>query len=140
MRKKINILLSGLIALISGCSMQNKVAKSNEVVALYGVPYATYEVSGKVTNSKNSPIEGAKVLVKGYKNQVIGDTIVTNKKGEFVLYKSAFPTETINIVVFEPDNQVPTDSVQHETHYEKQQSERAFYRGECKIETEIKVK
>lgn len=120
--------------------MQNKVAKSNEVVALYGVPYATYEVSGKVTNSKNSPIEGAKVLVKGYKNQVIGDTIVTNKKGEFVLYKSAFPTETINIVVFEPDNQVPTDSVQHKTHYEKQQSERAFYRGECKIETEIKVK
>jgi putative lipoprotein (rSAM/lipoprotein system) len=65
MRKKINILLGGLIALISGCSTQNKVAKNNEVVALYGVPYATYEVSGKVTDGDNTPLEGAQVLVKG---------------------------------------------------------------------------
>ena len=141
MRKKINILLGGLIALISGCSTQNKVAKNNEVFALYGVPYATYEVSGKVTDGDNTPLEGAKVLVKGYKNQVIGDTIVTNKEGEFMLNKSAFPTETINIVVFEPNSQVPTDSVQHKAQYEKnQQIERSFYRGECKIETKIKVK
>ena len=89
----------------------------------------------------NTPLEGAKVLVKGYKNQIIGDTIITNKEGEFMLNKSAFPAETINTVVFEPNNQVPTDSVQHKVQYEKnQQIERSFYRGECKIETKIKVK
>lgn len=140
MRKQINIILSTLIALLSGCNPPKKALKGPTVVAIYGVPYATYMVEGTIKNEQNMPIEGATIVVKGYNNQIIGDTIVSDKKGKFELSKSAFPTKTINIVVADPNNQYETDSVQHTTTYTKEQEGRGFYRGECKIETEIKLK
>ena len=140
MRKRINIILSTLIALLSGCNPPKKALKGPTVVAIYGVPYATYMVEGTVKNEQNMPIEGATIVVKGYNNQIIGDTIVSDNKGKFELTTSAFPTNTINIVVADPNNQYETDSVQHTTTYTKEQEGRGFYRGECKIETEIKLK
>ena len=140
MRKRINIILSTLIALLSGCNPQKKAVQGPTVVAIYGVPYATYMVEGTVKNEQNMPIEGATIVVKGYNNQIIGDTIVSDKKGKFELTTSAFPTNTINIVVADPTNQYEIDSVQHTTTYTKEQEGRGFYRGECKIETEIKLK
>lgn len=140
MRNKINIILGGLIALLSGCNTPKKAVQNNKVIAIYGVPYATYDISGTVLNKKNKPIEGAEVVIKGYNNRVIGDTITTNKQGEFELHESAFPTDMINIVVADPEGQYKTDSIQYPASYEKTQEGRGFYRGECKIETEIKVK
>jgi putative lipoprotein (rSAM/lipoprotein system) len=140
MRTKINILLGGLIAILSGCNTPKKAVTNPKVVAIYGVPYASYDISGTVLNKKNKPIEGAEVVIKGYNNRVIGDTISTNKQGEFELHESAFPTDMINIVVSDPSRQFKTDSIQHTATYEKTQDGRGFYRGECKIETEIKVK
>ena len=139
-RQIINTLLGGLIALLAGCNTPKKATQTNSVVVLYGVPYATYEISGKVINKKNKPIEGAKVVVKGYANQVIGDTVITDKKGQCLLTKSAFPTDIINIVVQSPTEHSPTDSVQHGATYTKDKEERGFYRGNCKIKTEIKTK
>lgn len=140
MRKRINIILSTLIALLSGCNPQKKAVQGPTIIAIYGVPYATYMVEGTVTNEQNIPIKGATIVVKGYNNQIIGDTIVSDKKGKFELTKSAFPTNTINIVVTDPTNQYEIDSVQHTTTYTKEQEGQGFYRGECKIETEIKLK
>jgi putative lipoprotein (rSAM/lipoprotein system) len=140
MRKRINIILSTLIALLSGCNPPKKALKGPTVVAIYGVPYATYMVEGTIKNEQNMPIEGATIVVKGYNNQIIGDTIVSDNKGKFELTTSAFPTNTINIVVADPNNQYETDSVQHTTTYTKEQEGRGFYRGACKIETEIKLK
>jgi putative lipoprotein (rSAM/lipoprotein system) len=140
MRKRINIILSTLIALLSGCNPPKKALKGPTVVAIYGVPYATYMVEGTVKNEQNMPIEGATIVVKGYNNQLIGDTIVSDNKGKFELTTSAFPTNKINIVVADPTNQYEIDSVQHTTTYTKEQEGRGFYRGECKIETEIKLK
>ena len=140
MRKRINIILSTLIALLSGCNPQKKAVQGPTIIAIYGVPYATYIVEGTVKNEQNIPIKDATIVVKGYNNQIIGDTIVSDKKGKFELTKSAFPTNTINIVVADPTNQYEIDSVQHTTTYTKEQEGQGFYRGECKIETEIKLK
>ena len=140
MRTKINILLGGLIAILSGCNTPKKAVTNPKVVAIYGVPYATYDISGTVVNKKHQPIEEAKVVVKGYNNRVIGDTLTTNEEGKFELRESAFPTDMINIVVAYPEGQYKTDSIQYPASYEKAQEGRGFYRGECKIETEIKVK
>jgi putative lipoprotein (rSAM/lipoprotein system) len=140
MRKRINIILSTLIALLSGCNPPKKALKGPTVVAIYGVPYATYMVEGTIKNEQNMPIEGATIVVKGYNNQIIGDTIVSDNKGKFELTTSAFPTNKINIVVTDPTNQYEIDSVQHTTTYTKEQEGQGFYRGECKIETEIKLK
>ena len=139
-RQFINTFLGGLIALLAGCNTPKKATQTTSVVALYGVPYATYEISGKVVNKQHKSIEGAKVVVKGYANQVIGDTLITDEKGQFSLTKSAFPTEIINVVVQKPKEQVPTDSVQYDAIYTKDKEGRGFYRGNCKIKTEIKTK
>lgn len=140
MRKKINVLLSGLIALLSGCNSPKNVIQANEVIALYGVPYATYNLRGQVIGHKNKPIKGAPIVIKGYKNETISDTLYTDKKGQFEATISAFPTQEINIVVLDPISRQPIDSTQHATNYTKKQVGRGFYQGECNIQTEIKVK
>jgi hypothetical protein len=55
----------------------------------------------------------------------------------FHITASDFPTDTINIVVSTPN---AIDSVQHKTSYKKEKDGRGFYRGECEIETTIKLK
>ena len=80
MRKKINVLRSGLIALLSGCNSPKNVIQANEVIALYGIPYATYNLRGQVIGHKNKPIKGAPIVIKGYKNETISDTLYTDKK------------------------------------------------------------
>jgi putative lipoprotein (rSAM/lipoprotein system) len=140
MRKKINLILGALIAVLGGCKTQDKIQRNPKVVALYGVPFATYNVSGKVVNEQNKPIKGAKVVVKGNYNQVIGDTVITNNKGQFEFVQSAYPSATLNIVVCDPQSELPVDSVQHSTTYQKKNNERAFDRGNCTISTEIKIK
>lgn len=140
MRTKINLILGALIALVSGCKTQEEVKASKNVIAIYGVPYATYEVNGSVVDKKNKPVEGAKVVVKGENNRVIGDTVITNKKGNFELIKSAYPTNTLNIVVCDPQDDMPIDSVQHNTSYKKDNEERGFYNGKCTISTKVKIK
>lgn len=140
MRRKINWILGGLIALISGCKAPLKTAADTKVVALYGVPYATYDISGTVIDTKGKPIADAKVVVKGYNNQAIGDTLQTDKRGKFSTTASDFPSTTINIVASDTHGQHATDSVQHTTSYKKNQEGRGFYRGECEIETTITLK
>ena len=141
MRKKINILLSGLIALLSGCNAPKKAIYPTKVVStLYGIPYATYHVSGKVVNSKNKPMKKMPIVVKGYNNHIMGDTLYTDKQGNFGTTVSAFPAQEVNIVVANPTNQQPLDSVQYPTTYTKKTVESGFYRGECNIETKIKIK
>lgn len=138
MRKKINWILGGLIALIAGCKVQQKV-ENPEVVTLYGVPYATYDISGKVVDQNNRPVPDASVIVKGYRNAAIADTLQTNKQGKFQIVTSNYPADAINIVVQSPNESYPTDSVQHTVEYRKEQSERGFYLGECEIETTITI-
>lgn len=136
MRSKINWILGSLIALLGGCRAPQKTIQQ-EVVTLYGIPYATYDISGKVINKQRKPIEGASVTVKGYRNTSMGEMVQTNEKGMFHITASDFPTDTINIVVSTPN---AIDSVQHKTSYKKEKEGRGFYRGECEIETTIKLK
>jgi putative lipoprotein (rSAM/lipoprotein system) len=140
MRKRINIILGGIIAILSGCNTPKKVVQENQIMALYGVPYATYEIEGKVVNKKNQPKKATPIIIKGYRNQIIGDTIYTNNKGEFATTASAFPTQEINIVVTDPQTKQPLDSTQYPVTYATDQKGRGFYRGTCKIKTEIKIK
>lgn len=139
MRKRFNILLSGIIALLSGCVTQKKAAQESTIVALYGVPYATYDISGKVTQN-NHPVADIPIVVKGHNNQQIGDTVHSDKKGQFQIIQSEYPTSEIKIVAYDPNTLQPTDSLQVPTEYTNQQSGRGFYRGECKIEIEIPLK
>jgi putative lipoprotein (rSAM/lipoprotein system) len=136
MRKKINWILGGLIALLGGCksSLPNTQPK---IVVMYGVPYASYNISGKVINEQNQPIEGASITIKGFHNRAMGDIIQTDKTGKFHLETSGMPTDSINIVVSTTELM---DSVQHATSYQTQETTSGFYRGTCEIETTVTLK
>jgi putative lipoprotein (rSAM/lipoprotein system) len=139
MRKKINLFLGGIIALLSGCNTPKKALKEPRVVAIYGVPYATYYVEGNVVDQTDKPIKGANVIVKGYGNRIISDTLVTDKQGAFNTVVSDFPTDTINIVVSNSKDGLPTDSTQHSTKFETNEAKGGFYRGESHIKTTITI-
>ena len=139
MRRKINLILGSLIALLSGCKAPQKTVQQQEVIALYGVPYATYDVSGKVVDQKKKPIADAKVVVKGYQHHAISDTLRTDDKGHFSTTISDFPTDTIWVVAEDQHTQA-TDSTEHKTSYQKKNAERGFYSGECEIKTTITLK
>lgn len=96
MRSKINWILGSLIALLGGCRAPQKTIQQ-EVVTLYGVPYATYDISGKVINKQRKPIEGASVTVKGYHNTSMAEMVQTDEKGMFHITASDFPTQSISL-------------------------------------------
>ena len=140
MKKKINIIISALIALLSGCKpTQKTIMQQQPVVALYGVPYATYHIHGTVTDKDNQPLKDMQVVVKGYKDKVIGDTITTNATGTFNTCVSDFPTDTLHVVVHDPSRQHLSDSTAIALPQAGTNAQ-GFYRGEYHVETDIHLK
>lgn len=130
--------MGGLIAMLSGCKPAQK-AVQQAVAVLYGVPYATYDIRGKVVDERGKGVKDAQVVVKGHSGQLIGDTLLTDKKGRFEVKADAFPAQEITIVVSTQETQQALDSVKHTANYEANEDKPGFYRGECKIDTTIKL-
>lgn len=140
MRKKINIIIGALIALLSGCKpTQKAMMQQQAVVTLYGVPYATYHLHGTVTDTDDQPLKDMQVVVKGYKKQVIGDTITTNEKGAFDATVSDFPTDTLHIIAHDPSGHYTADSTAIALPQAGSNAS-GFYRGEHHVETDIQLK
>lgn len=140
MRKKINIIIGALIALLSGCKpTQKTIMQQQPVVALYGVPYATYHIQGTVTDTDHQALKDMQVVVKGYKKQIISDTIKTNHTGAFDATVSDFPTDTLHIVVQDPSGHYSADSTTMVLPTAGANAS-GFYRGEHHIETNIQLK
>lgn len=137
MRQQINWILGGLIALFSGCKTPAK-AVQQEVSVLYGVPYATYDISGTVKNEQGESIAGANVIIKGYKHQIIGDTLHTDKQGAFSTIVSDFPTDTLSIITDDPKGKHACDSTTVALPRQGKNS-KGFYRGEHVIKTTIQL-
>ena len=140
MRKKINIIIGAIIAILSGCKpTQKTIMQQQQVVTLYGVPYATYHIKGTVTDTDNNPLNNMQVVVKGKGQQVLGDTINTNKKGAFEATVSNFPTDTLHVVIQDPNGHYTADST---TIVLPQvgSNARGFYRGEHHVEADMQLK
>ena len=109
---KINVLL-GMIITALGCSSNKPVqAVNDQVVCLYGVPTATYRVSGTITDGQRKPLQNMQVVVKGYKNYPITDTLRTDDKGKYDATCNGYPADTLNIVVSDPQGEYVSDSAQ----------------------------
>lgn len=134
---KINLLLGALVALL-GCHSSKQVAVSDRIMCLYGVPSATYKVSGKVTNSQNKPVQDAQVVVKGYKNLALTDTVRTDKKGRYAVDCTGFPADELNIVVLDSKGEYQTDSVQIEV--PEKEGSSVFDQGEYTFKKDIQLK
>ena len=106
---RINALL-GMVITFFGCGT-TKQNINREIMCLYGVPTATYKVSGKVTNEQHKPLQDMNVVVRGYKNRPISDTVKTDAKGYYETTCTDFPVDTIHIVANDPAQNYNTDSV-----------------------------
>ncbi len=106
---RINALL-GMVITFFGCGT-TKQNVNQEIMCLYGVPTATYKVSGKVTNEQHKPLQDMNIVVKGYKNRPISDTVKTDAKGYYETTCTDFPVDTIHIVTNDPSDNYAADSV-----------------------------
>ncbi len=89
--------------------------KGQEILAMYGSPYADFKLLGTVKDEAGEPIEGIRVAVRREwsraGNPIIGyeaDTIFTDSKGGYLLEKRIWPTVPDLTVVFED-----IDGVEH---------------------------
>lgn len=119
---RINLILGTVAGILTGCGSSKKIAdRSDEIMAMYGIPMAHYQVNGTVRNADNRPVGGAQVVVKGYKNFAIGDTLLTDTKGKYIGELEGWPNDSINVVATDPDTQ-KSDSVQVLVKYDKHET------------------
>ncbi len=134
---QVNVLLGAVLALF-GCGSKRAAAVENQVVCLYGVPTATYKVSGTVTGEKHKPLKDVQVVVKGYKNYPITDTLRTDNKGRYTADYTGYPTDSLNIVVTDPSGEYKADSTKIEVPWKEGVS--VFDQGEQTFKQDVQLK
>lgn len=134
---QVNVLLGAVLALF-GCGSKRAAAVENQVVCLYGVPTATYKVSGTVTGEKHKPLKDVQVVVKGYKNYPITDTLRTDNKGRYTADYTGYPTDSLNIVVTDPSGEYKADSTKIEVPWKEGAS--VFDQGEQTFKQNVQLK
>lgn len=81
-----NRLLSGVLLLL-GFDSCDSMGIGMDTPCEYGMPYVTFELKGKVTDTQQNPIAGTRVIVKGIEseyNRVYSfDTIQTDASGSY---------------------------------------------------------
>lgn len=77
---------------------------SGDSPAMYGTPYAEYQVSGTVTDQAGEPIEGIRVAVKRVDDteQELGAGI-TDAEGEYRVEVNEFPLDEIEVSAVDVD-------------------------------------
>lgn len=118
---RLNLLLGAAVSVLTGCSTKKSAAQSAEdqIMAMYGIPVATYRVSGTVRDAQHKPVSGAQVVVKGYKNFPF-DTLTTDAKGRYSATIEGWPNDTLNFVATDPAT-AQSDSVQKAVEWENEQ-------------------
>ena len=134
---QVNVLLGAVLALF-GCGSKRAAAVENQVVCLYGVPTATYKVSGTVIGEKHKPLKDVQVVVKGYKNYPITDTLRTDNKGRYTADYTGYPTDSLNIVVTDPSGEYKADSTKIEVPWKEGAS--VFDQGEQTFKQNVQLK
>lgn len=134
---QVNVLLGAVLALF-GCGSKRAAAVENQVVCLYGVPTATYKVSGTVIGEKHKPLKDVQVVVKGYKNYPITDTLRTDNKGRYAADYTGYPADSLNIVVTDPSGEYKADSTKIEVPWKEGAS--VFDQGEQTFKQNVQLK
>ena len=104
-----NQILVGILSLLGFSSC------SKEVLVEYGSPQASFEVLGKVTDSKENGLKGIRVTIPyaGYLNRI--DTLYTKENGNFEYTHYGFPVNNTLDIYFEDISEnarFETDSIQ----------------------------
>lgn len=133
MRRRIDLILSAVVMMVCGCKTSHKMMQQDTPTVLYGVPYATYDVQGRVVDANGHGKEKVPVVIKGYHGKQVGDTLLTNAGGRFEAQADGFPTDTLWLVADEKDSTAVVINRIGE-------NAEGMFRGEHKINATITLK
>lgn len=106
-------LLSGALALLgfTACNVLG-----GETPDMYGTPLTSFEVKGKVTDTDAAPVPDADIILRYlYPKGTVtlpGDTVRTDKKGQYKIEGSAYAAPDVRIVCKPANSSLEADSVQ----------------------------
>ncbi|MDO4164736.1 MAG: radical SAM-associated putative lipoprotein [Bacteroides sp.] len=105
-----NRMLSGTLVLLGFASCTGEEAQE------YGQPYAEYQIKGKVTDTDNRPMNGARIIVKEQNNdgEVIpyqnNDTLYTEQTGTYIYTNCGLNAGRFRVVCEDPTGINAADS------------------------------
>ena len=117
-RNKLLLTANGLLSLLlsllgfSGCS--------SEGPDMYGEPYATFQINGKVTDAQGKPLEQKWIMVRNLNYGEEGayrmsDTLLTNREGSYLWNRRISNLSgKLRVVCQDPANQFKADSTEVE--------------------------
>ncbi|MBQ7712060.1 MAG: radical SAM-associated putative lipoprotein [Bacteroidales bacterium] len=99
--------------------MEPRPSQRNEIVLMYGVPTANYQIKGKVFDAKNAPVQGIQVLrlergMNATPDSIVGDAaavkqytsenaVMTAADGTFVISFTDRPFDELRLLVRDVD-------------------------------------
>ena len=118
-----NAVITFLMALLgfgtTGCFKKYGVP-DDERLLLYGVPHATFEAAGKVTDEAAQPVENIRVTMKTKRENEYFLDQYTNEDGEYyVSFSYGMPIDSVDIVVTDTADIYQGDSVRVKVDYDR---------------------
>lgn len=118
-----NAVITFLMALLgfgtTGCFKKYGVP-DDEMLLLYGVPHATFEAAGKVTDEAAQPVENIRVTMKTKRENGYLSDQYTNEDGEYyVSLEDNWPIDSVDIIVTDTADVYEGDSVRVKVDYDR---------------------
>lgn len=137
----INRCLAALLALLGFQACESFPDKYGVPAPEYGVPYAEFEVQGKVTDTKQEPLKDILVAVEISDNGYSGlrDTLYTDESGKYHWKGGAFPLDSAKIVVNDTTGKYASDSTKVALSYDRSQAH-GWYDGVASAEADFELK
>lgn len=133
MRRRLLSCFNQILTLIIACF---GFQACNLIEVLYGpAPCDELIVQGKVTNTKQMPLENMQVVIRGH-NTWRNDTLYTNQNGEYQNYRASCTIpDSISVIVNDTANVYASDSVRVPVVYSKKND---IYRADADMELKEK--
>lgn len=118
-----NAVITFLMALLgfgtTGCFMKYGVP-DEPMLEKYGVPHATFEAAGKVTDEAAQPVENIRVTMKTKRENGYLSDQYTNEDGEYyVSLEDNWPIDSVDIIVTDTADVYEGDSVRVKVDYDR---------------------
>jgi putative lipoprotein (rSAM/lipoprotein system) len=114
----------------------------SHLIAEYGCPHATLEVSGTITDESNQPVENIQVKVKSEGRQITQEAY-SNADGQYTTDQYAiFPVSTVDLIVTDTAGVYEGDSVRMDVTYDKSQVAKGDHwdEGDAVIQYDFQLK
>ncbi len=136
MRKIVLRLLNFILMSILSCF---GVASIDQVMAKYGVPSGSFEISGQVKNLKSRPVQGIEIEVQDGQNRTLG-TVVSGKDGSFEMEYRGWPHREVYLIARDVDGKRRGEYQSDTTLVKLDYPESGWNQGKATVTKEVVLK